>query len=205
MARRMHRPNHNDLVRAHQAFRARESRDLFYRAATALVRLAREGSVDLTTGEAVAVLLRTWNSAYYRYHRDGAADCANIEALLTQNGEWLELTARRTITSLADADKEPVMTVFGGFETALGPVGAAKALHLLAPHFMPLWDRAIAAEYTGHLGRTGTNGRRYLVFMRECREQSIALGADSSTVEGNVLKALDEYNYCVFTKGWITP
>ena len=40
--------------------------------------------------------------------------------------------------------------------------------------------------------------------MRECLEQSIAAGGDAAAVEGNILKALDEYNYCVFTKGWIT-
>jgi hypothetical protein len=202
---RTHRPSRDDLARARKAFRAHESRDLFYRAATALVRLSREGAVDLTTGESIAVLLRTWNSAYYRYHRSGTADYASIEALIANHGDWLDSVAQRTIASLAAADEEPMLTVFAGFEAALGPVGAAKALHLLAPRFMPLWDRAIAAEYTGQLGRTGTNGWRYLEFMRECREQSIAVVGDTGAAEGNILKALDEYNYCAFTKGWITP
>lgn len=202
---RTHRPSYDDLVRAHKAFRAHESRDLFYRAATALVRLAREGAVDLTTGEAIAVLLRTWNSAYYRYHPNGAADYAIIEELIARHSDWLASAAERTISSLIAADNEPVLEVFCDFEAALGPVGAAKALHLLAPHFMPLWDRAIAAEYVRGLGRAGTNGSRYLQFMRECREQSIAAGADAAAADGNILKALDEYNYCVFTKKWIDP
>jgi len=153
-----HRPGRDDLARVYEAFRARESRDLFYRAATALVRLARDGTVDLTTGGAVAVLLRTWDSAYYRYHRN-----------------------------------------------APGSVGAAKALHLLAPQFMPLRDGAIAAEYTGGLGRTGTNAGRYLEFTRECREQAIAVSGDAVAPGENILKAPDEYNYCASSKGWITP
>ncbi len=151
------RPGRGDLARAHGVFRAHESRDLFYRAAIALVGLAKAGTVDLTAGEALAVLLRTWNSAYYRYHPPGAAHYAEVEALIETHGAWLESVAHRGIASLADADEQPLRMVFTGFETALGPVGAAKALHLLAPRFMPLWDRAIAAEYTGGLGRTGTN------------------------------------------------
>lgn len=200
-----HRPSREDLARAHEAFRAHESRDLFYRAATALVRLAKEGSVDLTTGEAIAVLLRTWNKAYYQYHPTNTADYVIIENLIATHGDWLDGIARREIASLTDADEAPVLTVFRDFETALGPVGAAKALHLLAPRFMPLWDRAIAAKYVGQLGRTGTNGWRYVLFMRECRQQSVTAGGDAAAANGNILKALDEYNYCVFSKKWIVP
>lgn len=39
-----HRPGREDLARAHEALRAHESRDLFYRAAIALVGLARESA-----------------------------------------------------------------------------------------------------------------------------------------------------------------
>jgi len=198
-----HRPSRDDLARAHEAFLAHESRDLFYRAATALVRLAKEGSVDLTTGEAIAVLLRTWNKAYYQYHPTSTADYAIIEDLVAKHSDWLDSVAQREIGSLTAADEEPVSTVFRDFESELGPVGAAKALHLLGPRFMPLWDRAIAAEYIGQLGRAGTNGWRYLQFMRECREQSIAAGGNAAAANGNILKALDEYNYCVFSKHWI--
>jgi hypothetical protein len=78
------------------------------------------------------------------------------------------------IASLTDTDEQPLLAVFPGFEAALGPVGAAKALHLLAPRFMPLWDRSIANESTGPLGRMGTNARPYLKFMQVSREQSNA-------------------------------
>lgn len=200
-----HYPSRDDLVRAHEAFRTHEQRDLFYRAATALVSMARQGAVALTTGEAIAVLLRTWNSAYYRYHKNGTPDYALIEGLIATHKEWLDSAAQRTIASLTDVDQEPVLIIFADFEAVLGPVGAAKALHLLAPKFMPLWDRAIAARYVGQLGPTGTNGRRYLRFMRECREQSTAVGGSAAVADGNILKALDEYNYCVFTKNWIDP
>jgi hypothetical protein len=116
------------------------SRDLFYRAAIALVRLAKAGMVDLTVGEALAVLLRTWNNAYYRYHPPGTGHYAEVEALIETHGAWLESVTHRGIASFTDLDEQPLRTVFTGFEMALGPVGAAKALHLLAPCFLPLWD-----------------------------------------------------------------
>lgn len=200
-----HRPGRGDLARAHKVFRTHESRDLFYRAATALVKLAKEGTVDLTVGEAIAVLLRTWNSAYYRFHRQGTGDYESIETLIEDHRVWLESAASRMIASLTDTDEQPLLAVFPGFEAALGPVGAAKALHLLAPRFMPLWDHSIANEYTGPLGRMGTNAGRYLKFMQVSREQSNAVGGDAGAAGRNILKALDEYNYCVFSKGWMTP
>jgi hypothetical protein len=198
------RPSHDDLTRAHEVFRAHESRDLFYRAAMALVSQARRGAVDLTVGEALAVLLRTWNSAYYRFRPPGAAHYAAVEALIGEHGAWLESVADRKITSLTKADEPPLRTVFTAFEAVLGPVGTAKALHLLAPRFMPLWDRAIAAAYTGPLGPAGTNSGRYLRFMYTACEQGIAAGGDAGLPGGNILKALDEYNYCVLTKKWMT-
>jgi hypothetical protein len=196
-------PGRGDLARAHDVFRAHESRDLFYRAAIALVTLAKAGTVDLTVGEALAVLLRTWNSAYYRFHPPGAGHYAEVEALIETHGAWLENAAQRRIVSLADADQQSLSAVFTSFETVLGPVGAAKALHLLAPRFMPLWDRKIAAAYIGPLGPAGTNAGRYLRFMQATREQSIELGGDSASAGRNILKALDEYNYCVLTRKWM--
>jgi hypothetical protein len=34
------------------------------------------------------------------------------------------------------------------------------------------------------------------------KDQSADVGGDDA-VEANILKALDEYNYCRFTKGWM--
>jgi hypothetical protein len=62
------RPCPDDLVNSRRAFEANEPRDLFYRAATELVALAREGRTSLTLAEALAVLLQTWNKAYYRFY-----------------------------------------------------------------------------------------------------------------------------------------
>src|SRR5437773_12240456 len=54
------------IAAARRAFKAREPRDLFYRAATELVTLALRGSTSLSLAEALAVRLQTWNKAYYQ-------------------------------------------------------------------------------------------------------------------------------------------
>ncbi|MCR4403910.1 MAG: hypothetical protein NUW06_01205 [Candidatus Acetothermia bacterium] len=92
--------------------------------------------------------------------------------------------------------------VFEDFERVLGPVGAAKCLHLLAPRFSPLWDRAIARAYGLSLGKSGKNGYRYYLFMRITKEQVDSLGGEGA-IGSNPLKAIDEYNYCKYTKCWI--
>lgn len=125
-----------------------------------------------------------------------------VDEILAKDESWLRDVRDRDISTLDSSDEVRVRGVFEDFERVLGPVGAAKALHLLAPRFLPLWDRAIAVAYGIELGKGGTNGSRYVRFMRIVREQSGYLGGEAA-VGRNVLKALDEYNYCQFSKGWM--
>lgn len=92
-----------------------------------------------------------------------------------------------------------VKAVFHAFERVFGPIGAAKSLHLLPPHFFPQWNRDIAGAYGLPLGQTGANGERYWQFMFISRGQGQDLG-DDLAADINLLKAIDEYNYCHFTR-----
>lgn len=195
-------PTVEDLVRAREVFGAHEPRDVFYRAATDLVETALRGAGSVSVAEAIAVLLQTWNRPYYQYRPADAAHFEAMERLLTTHELWLAEARARSIESMADSDSEAVPAIFSEFEALLGPVGAAKALHLLAPWFLPLWDRKIAAAYGLALGPVGTNGRRYLRFMQVTKEQSLGVGGDQ-VLGRSILKALDEFNYCRFTKAWM--
>ena len=62
-----------DVRRARRAFELNEPRDLFYRADTELVDHALGRSSSLTVCEALAVLLQTWNKAFYRFTNFDAA------------------------------------------------------------------------------------------------------------------------------------
>jgi hypothetical protein len=195
-------PSKEELERAHELFVEGELRDLFYRAATELVDLSFRNRSSLTVTEALAVLLQTWNRAYYQYHPAKPAHFADIEDLLARHRRVLARFRERSIDELEPRDEPKLGSIFNDFEHLLGPVGAAKALHLLAPRTFPLWDRAIAKAYGLALGLRGTNSTRYLSFMTTCRRQSHALGGEKG-LGHNPLKALDEYNYCRFTKGWL--
>lgn len=89
----------------------------------------------------------------------------------------------------------------GGAPDSFGPVGAAKALHLLAAEFFPLWDRAITKGYGIYLGSAGQNAVEYLGFMTTVISQ-IGHVCPAGNPEG-LLKRIDEFNYCRFTKGWL--
>jgi hypothetical protein len=75
------------------------------------------------------------------------------------------------------------------------------ALHLLAPHFSPLWDRAVAKAYGLSLRERGRNAERYRRFVEIAKGQYGALPGELA-VGQNLLEALDEYNYCKYTKHW---
>jgi len=190
-----------DVQKARKAFQANEPRDLFYRAATELVDLALRRKTSLTVAEALAVLLQTWNSAYYLYQCTfDNAHFASIEKLLATHHAAMRGYRKRTIGDLDHGERSTVAKSFEAFEKVLGPVGAAKALHLLAPGFFPIWDRTIAQKYGQWLGPAGSNGKKYWRFMAICQRQCRELKNASCT---NPLKSIDEYNYCKYTKRWL--
>lgn len=194
-------PTADELQRARKLFESYEPRDLFYRAATELVSLALSHQTSLTVAEALAVLLQTWNAQYYRFKR--RFDVAHFEAiasLLSSYHAPLNEYRKRHLLTFEAHEEDDVASLFGNFERVLGPVGAAKVLHLLAPEFFPLWDRKIAESYGICLGTAGENGTEYVRFMLIAMEQITALQPEAEL--RGILKRLDEFNYCRFTKEW---
>ena len=195
-------PSIQDVEATRQAFETHEPRDLFYRAATELVTLALDGRTSLSVAEALAVLLQTWNKMFYQYRRFDSQHFADIERLISDHHSILIAFRHKSLESLNQEDENEVARVFKAFEEVLGPVGAAKCLHLLAPRFFPLWDRAIAEAYGLPLRQKGKNADRYCDFIRIVKGQVQSLGGEQ-TIGRNPLKAIDEYNYCKHTKRWI--
>ncbi len=95
-----------------------------------------------------------------------------------------------------------VTTLFAGFIEILGPVGAAKCLHILAPRFFPPWDTKIAAAYGLPIGESRKHVWRYWRFMGCIQRQYQNIGGDQA-IGRNLIKALDEYNFCKHTYDWI--
>lgn len=192
-----------DIKRARDAFEANEPRDLFYRVATELVGLALRGATTLTVAEALAVLLQTWNKAYYQYRKFDNEHFADIEKLLSKHQLALTEYRDQAVENVGRGEEAPISNLFQAFESVLRPVGAAKALHLLAPRLFPLWDRGIAKAYDLALGRAGSNGDRYWRFMLIAQRQCLELRRQDPGCQ-HPLKLIDEYNYCRYTKGWLS-
>lgn len=188
------------LLAARDRYRQIEPRDLFYRAAIDLIGRARRGSdAPLSLGEAVAVLLYTWNQAFYRYHPATSDHVDRLEATIARHREALNRWGTTRLRPDTLGNSTDIAATFTDFEDLLGPVGAAKGLHLLAPTFFPIWDRAIAAAYRCGLGKRGTNAPRYVRFMHATAEQCARL-EHGSDAPRDVVKALDEWNYVMFTR-----
>lgn len=195
-------PSIQDIENARKAFEEREPRDLFYRAATELVEFTIRGESELSLTEALSVLLQTWNRPYYQYRKFDSQHFTEIEQLIFSHKEMLKEFRHKSIEDFTEHNRDLIMEVFVSFETVLGPVGASKCLHLLAPRFFPLWDRAIAHSYRLSLRKRGNNGENYFRFMKIVKEQCGSIVA-AGFIDRNPIKALDEYNYCRYTKNWI--
>lgn len=197
-----YQPSLEDLQKAQRVFLKNEPRNLFYRVATELVDLAIQKRSTLTLTEALAVLLQTWNRAYYQFRRFDDQHFTDLDTLIEEYQWVIEKYRNRSILSFHDREKQAIEAIFHAFETILGAVGGAKSMHLLAPRFFPLWDREIAKQYGCTLGPKGTNAGKYCSFMKLSKSQCQGL-QDKGLPEDYLLKTLDEYNYCKFTKGWI--
>lgn len=81
------------------------------------------------------------------------------------------------------------------------PVAVAKALHLLAPNFFPLWDDKIARAYRCYYNEEP--GKKYVSFCKITK--TIADKAKDYIVlsDKTLIKLIDEYNYSKHTQGWI--
>jgi hypothetical protein len=163
---------------------------------------------DMADG--MGVLLLTWNQAFYRY---GSFDFTLLEEALRTNMAAIEKIRPRDIRSLVEADEPIIKQLFLAFLDAhrikegkkkdcKSPVAVAKALHLLVPNFLPIWDDKIARAY-GCYYRPSPD-REYVAFAYEMRALARQLQEHVPADCGRTfLKLIDEYNYAKHTKGWI--
>jgi hypothetical protein len=189
-------PSIEDLDKARRLYEENEPRDLFYRIATELITMAIEKRTSISVSEALASLLQTWNKSYYRFKKFNNQHFQDIDKLIKKTLPiLLEIRTNKVICT-----PETIKSLFAEYESVLGPVGASKCLHLLAPRSFPLWDRDIARGYGLALRLRGYNAERYAQFSEHAQEQCELIGR--TEVHGkDMLKAIDEYNYCRFTKG----
>ena len=148
--------------------------DPMYEAASFLVKHSWSQPRDVANG--LGVLLLTWNQAFYRY---GQFNFDRLERCIEGNRDL--------------ARGNPGSGIFGAFGPTIGTpscdcsnsfaahlrllkgtsrgkkssVSAAKALHLLAPRFFPLWDQKIERSYRRPYSRQPADA--YFAFIQKTR------------------------------------
>lgn len=188
-------PSAAKVVAAHEEYLRAEGRDVVYRVARDIIERAYRGEGQFTIGEGVAVLLLSWNAAFYRPRPALLRTLADdLDRLVTGNGAQLDTYRTRSVTSFnPGVDAPTIEGLYRAFVERLWPVGAAKALHVLAPGFFPLWDDAIARRFRLQLSPREASVRSYLAL--------IAIGKQFAMTSDlpMPLKALDEWAYVRFT------
>ena len=189
-------PNPDEVARARERYLELEGRDVVYRVARDLIERAnRREPGSFSRAEGVAVLLLSWNASFYRPRpRLIQTLVADLDLLIAEHEVALE---RYRTLDLRDADlaleHKTLNALYRAFVAVLWPVGTAKALHVLAPGFFPLWDRPIAQRLHLRLSPPEASIGSYLELM------AIAQTFARSTAMADPLKALDEWAYVSFT------
>ncbi|MCA9874223.1 MAG: hypothetical protein KC441_11230 [Anaerolineales bacterium] len=197
-----------EIQEGYLAFQQRERRDAMYKTAVFLIDHFWGQPAEMA--DSLGVLLLTWNQAFYRY---GLFDFDSLEACIVRNQHHLQQYRQRDILSYSPGEDTAVAALFEEFLNALmicegkkagigSPVAVAKALHLLAPGFFPLWDDKIARAYGCYYGSRPAD--KYIVFLHKMKHIAAELQPYIAAMPGKtLLKLIDEYNYAKFTKKWI--
>jgi len=182
------------------------SEDVFeamYKVATFLVDHFWGEPAEMANG--LGVLLLTWNQAFYRY---GPLSLVRLEECIKRRLASLKDFRDRDILDFTSADEHDVRDVFIDFLQALqisegkmkgrrSPVSVAKALHLLAPAFFPLWDDKIARAY-GCYYNNDPQGR-YVSFCHITKQIAGGVRGYAARTDKTLTKLIDQYNYVKYT------
>ncbi len=192
-----------------EAFSQHEKRDAMYKVATDILKQYWNDLEKMTN--ALGILLLTWNQAFYRY---GSFDFDRLEECIKTKQEMINAFKNRDISSYSTNDDKSISDLFEHFYNALriaegklkdrkSPVAVAKALHLLAPVYFPLWDDKIATAYKCYYSEAPCE--RYIEFLVKMKELAANYDLESYAKAKNksVLKIIDEFNYAKYTKKWI--
>lgn len=144
---------------------------------------------------------------------------------MATHADTIERFRKTDIDTLTPGDEGEVRGLFEEMLTACAittykarqhrqsPVSAAKALHMLAPATLPLWDDKIARTLGVAGGWPRQAGKRYVELMKWCREVAqninnsspspITTLDEAARFPKPMLKYIDEYLYAHFTMKWI--
>jgi hypothetical protein len=200
----MYIPSHDEFIDGINAYEQRERRGPVYFEALRLIRDGWGDSGEMAEG--IGRLLRSWHMGFYHF---GMYDSGDLHGCISNHMSKVNAFRDRSIDSFGPEDEDAVALLFSEFTRALrggkskkeSGTATAKALHLLAPGFMPLWDDRISFEY-GYVFRSADG---YTGFCGQMKELCAGVAAYVAQPDDRtVLKRVDEFNYSAFTKEWAT-
>jgi hypothetical protein len=157
--------------------------------------------------DAIWLLLESWHRQFYRF---GRVDLKTLATCIEKTMHDLDRLRSRENRTFCTADEPTVKELFRAFTVATyrknnsglqeSTVATAKALHLVSPGLLPLWDNRIAWRY----GCSLMWAEDYISFCWLMKEFAHAVKpfldpGDDRTL----LKRIDEFNYAAYTKRWI--
>lgn len=195
----------DEFRRGIEAFARNEPRGHIY--FEALRQISESWGHPSGMAEGIGVLLHSWHLTFYRF---GDFSRPLLEECIERNLRILSQFRGRDIVALSGGDEAQIKHLFNEFLDALkggsrrSPVAVAKALHLLAPSFFPLWDTDIALAYDSWWAFSEFGDFEYLAFCRKIKGIAEKVRhyecVANPTPDRSLLKMIDEYNYSKFTK-----
>jgi hypothetical protein len=167
------------------------------------------------TADAVAVLLRIWNGA----NRGVGPSPDRIADEIQKHQKQLTVFRNLNIHSITDSEAKLAGDLLNAFREPAGvlrngtwnqsSVGAAKALHVVAPSSLPPWDEKVAIG-VGCGNRSAEDYAAFLLLARDwiaaqiggprsCADE-VALLDEKYGQAKSIVRRLDEYLFMRFTK-----
>jgi len=189
-------PTAEQLQKANRKFKRVEGRWRDYEDASKAVSSSLDGPASGLVA-ALHKLLLTWNRRFYATHSPTDPTYLGALANLLDRYRGQILHFRNESIQTFSPEDDEALVLFVRFSRVLGPVGASKALHLLAPAFFTIWDNWIAGVHGMYPNQGGWEHYSRLMVIRQKQCRHLDAGVN------NPLKLLDEFEYLLFSKGLI--
>jgi len=157
------------------------------------------------TIENLKKLLNEWNIKFSGNDTKSIYESIKSDEKIKDAIEFIKTPKRNYIQITISRLKESEIVILKKYNLIMkSPVAVAKALHLLAPKFFPLWDVRIAEAYGCYYNSYPAEKYiRFMKLMKEFAEKVKDYVTMSNYQNKTLLKLIDEYNYSKYTKKWI--
>jgi len=182
-----------DLKEKCKKFRKMEGRASFYDIAGEIV-----GDYPL---QACIIILATWNIGRFRFFMSNPKNLSDLIDTLEKNKPLFEkIRGRKFQTVNFDEISDVVKQIYSAFSSIKGVeyTGTSKVMHLLSKDLFVMWDIEIRKGYKEKYEiPKGNSSKDFLDFQKLMQK----LFGDIKWDDPNrtLPKAIDEYNYVIFT------